>query len=358
MTIRRVCQLRLAGPWLWAGLVVLIAPAALCAQVVPGTGTPVEGAGDDFEDADWQFYHNLPKGSFDIDNDRRYPLGYSHNERWHESPKRGQPDVLKRIETPAGGLEGSTGALLLRSFYTGVPGYRTGQQGQDDLIFDCDTPTGGGIPVSASPSVVVRVYMPPFEQWENRTATSFGFRCAVDASAWKEKRRLFFKSKARTQDTWFPGIFIQFNSAGDKHVRDSAAFVIRGGDDGEDYVGPIITQTGWWTLGMSFTPDGRCHYYASPGVDALTAEDRIGSNYPQGITCQKVRTYFFNVCNGNSGGGWSTDWTIDDPQLYSLYGYGYGYSQSGYKSIQKVFTKDDDKKGGLKRIARLLPLID
>ena len=35
------------------------------------------------------------------------------------------------------------------------------------------------------------------------------------------------------------------------------------GPVGQDFAGPHITTPGWWTLGMSFSPDGQVHYYAA-----------------------------------------------------------------------------------------------
>jgi len=82
--------------------------------------------------------------------------------------------------------------------------------------------------------------------------------------------------------------------------------------------GPQITTSGWWTLGMSVTPDGRVHYYAKAGIEDLTAEDHIGSAYPFGYRAERVRSFFFNVCNGDDGRTWSTEFIIDDPQVFVI----------------------------------------
>jgi hypothetical protein len=66
---------------------------------------------------------------------------------------------------------------------------------------------------------------------------------------------------------------------------------------------------------MSFTPDGAVHYFARPGVDDLTASDRITSQYPYGYRAEHLDTFFFNVCSGDNG-KWSTPWIIDDAALY------------------------------------------
>jgi hypothetical protein len=67
---------------------------------------------------------------------------------------------------------------------------------------------------------------------------------------------------------------------------------------------------------MSFTPDGMVHYFASPGVDDLTAEDHITSQYPYGYRTEWMKTFFFNVCTKDDGKTWSTPWVIDDPKVY------------------------------------------
>ena len=85
-------------------------PAISAEPVVPGTGTRV--AYDDLEDPSWSYELNLPKASSNIDNQERQPGGSSSNAKWYESSLRGEPDIIKRVPTPPGGLPGSHGALL------------------------------------------------------------------------------------------------------------------------------------------------------------------------------------------------------------------------------------------------------
>jgi hypothetical protein len=145
--------------------------------------------GDDFEDPKWNYFLNEPKSSSENDKQERLPAGRSANGRWGEGLMRGQPDVIKRVATPPGGMSGSEGAMLIVSRYTGVPGSTSGQTRQDDLIALVDQRLGGAIPVSRSPSVVVRVYLPPWEQWEERNGNTFCFRAACRAYV-TEKARL------------------------------------------------------------------------------------------------------------------------------------------------------------------------
>jgi hypothetical protein len=151
-------------------------PAPKKPVLVPGTGTVVLNAGDDFEDEKWNWNYRHPKSSEEQDKRVRAPVGKSINGKWFEGMKRGTPDVVKRLALPAPGLEGSEYGLLISSLHTGIPGRLSYKMEQDDLIFNMQRSYGRGISVGDSPSVVTRVYLPPFEQWENRSGPSFGFR--------------------------------------------------------------------------------------------------------------------------------------------------------------------------------------
>jgi hypothetical protein len=300
-----------------AAMALLASP--LSAQLVPGTGFKVDKVGDDFEDPAWDYVFNLPKSSNNLDEQIRGPGGRSRNGRWEESGLRGQPDVIRRVSTPPDGLPGSTGALAMRSLNTGVPNRVTNQLQQDDLIMVGSNRLGGRISASRGPSAVVRVWLPPFDDWEPRTGNSFGMRADCQTHTMKKAEiNLFSKSsKSKQVEEYWPGIFIYFNSKSDgRNKQDSAHFLIRANRNGGDIRGPGIEQTGWWTLGMSITPDGMVHYYARPGVENLTAEDHITSQYPYGYRCEHFNTIFFNVANQDNGRSWSTEWIIDDPQLF------------------------------------------
>lgn len=287
-----------------------LTPQSAMAQLVPGTGVKIANVGDDFEDESWKYIYNNPKSSHEQDNYVRTPGGRSANGRWFESAKRGQPDIIRRVPTPPDGIPGSTGAMFMASRQTGIPGRPSRQMQQDDLIVSVRDQIGGYISVARQPSCVVRVYLPPFDKWENRTGTSFGLRAEVMGS----------KGRRGPLEQYWPGFFIWFKSRdGDRRYNEDGAYLLlRAGPIGQDFKGPDITQTGWWTLGMSFTPDGRVHYYASPGADDLTQEDYISSQYPYGFRCRQFHTFFFNVANGDDGRTWSTGWVIDDPALYMV----------------------------------------
>jgi hypothetical protein len=291
------------------------------APLVPGTGQKMTQVGDDFEPEEWGFIQNLPKSSEEQDKQQRLPTGRSTNGRWYEGIKRGHPDFMTRVPTPEGGLPGSEGSLLFRTRLSGIPGSRSYSMQQDDLVANIQYRMRGTISVSQSPSCDVRVYLPPFEKWEDRSGSTFGYRIAVQTHAWKtpdSPRGFFFRNTPQyTDEVYWPGIFIQFRSKTDsRHEEDSAYFTIRGNRRGADFKGPEITETGWWTLGMSCTPDGQVHYYIRQGVDDLTEADHVTSQYPYSYKAEQFRTFFFNVCNRDDGSTWSTPWIIDDPSLY------------------------------------------
>jgi hypothetical protein len=304
---------------LLVGLTVTLAassPVRADQPLVPGTGQRRDNVGDDFEEEDWSFIFNLPKSSENIDKKTRLPDGRSKNGRWYEGNLRGCPDVIRRVETPEGGLEGSTGSLLLKTRLSGVPGSISGEMQQDDLIVNVAKRLGHPVPVSWAPSMVVRVYLPPFEEWEKRTGIHFGFRADAEAYVEEKGKGLFSSTKTVLKEYW-PGIFIHYTSKADSRVKEEFAnFLFRAGPQGFDFPGPRIKEAGWWTLGISITPDGQVHYYVSPGVDDLTEKDYVASQFPYGYRCDRLNNFFFNVANKDDGKSWSTAWIIDDPRLY------------------------------------------
>lgn len=301
------CSIGFFTSWLATG-----AEPRVPANYVPGLGTRVADVGDDFEDAAWSYIYNVPKSSADIDKQVREPGGGSTNGRWLEGAYRGQPDVLTRIETPPGGIPGSKGALLLRSLQTGIPNRPSSKMHQDDIIAAVSSEFGETIDVSRVPSVVVRVYIPPFAQWEATSNASFGFRVSLQA---KNNKKGLFRNSSKLEAYW-PGFFIYNHRKVDGYEKDAAQIIVRSDEYGQDFHGPEIAEPGWWTLGMTITGDGRVHYFASPGVDDLTPEDFLASHRPYGFKAEQFHTFFFNVVNQDNGRNWSTSWVIDDPALY------------------------------------------
>ncbi|MEX1041543.1 MAG: hypothetical protein WDZ51_12975 [Pirellulaceae bacterium] len=292
-------------------LSLVASPALAQYPVVPGNGVLIWM--DDMEDPDWTYVPNNPKSSQEQDKQVRLPGGISKNKLWGESAKRGHPDYLHRVETPAGGIPGSTGSLVMQTLNSMVPGRSSFTLGQDDLI--CRVP--GSYSVASYPNCVVRVYLPPFEKWEQRSApASLGFRTTVIGTRTERKGSgIFASNKQDTTESW-PGIFIEYRCAKDANVEeDEAQWIIRGAAHG-DIKGPKVTELGWWTIGMSFTPDGRCHYYIGPGVEDLTEDNLIGSHHPYNYKIKSVSGMFFNIFNFDNGKSWSTPWVVDDPAFY------------------------------------------
>lgn len=296
---------------------------ATAQNFVPGTGTKLTQVGDDMEDPNWKWVHNFPKSSRNIDKNGRFPLGGSTNGRWVESAFRGHMDFIQRVETPAGGIPGSKGSLMIRTLNSGVPGVRTAESQQDDLLLNVSSRVGGMISVSSEPSCVVRVYIPPFNEWDPNTDTSLGIRGALKTTKTSQKRLgLFGLSRTvRESEEYWPGFFIQFRSKADGGApEDQAMILIRSNPSGNDMFAKQIKDTGWWTFGMSFSSDGQVHYYASPGVDDLTASDHLTSQFPYSYKAEQFNTLFFNVVSRNDGKNWSTPWILDDPSIYTRNG--------------------------------------
>lgn len=288
--------------------------------LVPGTGVHLTQVGDDFEDEDWGYVPNNPKSSEDIDEQQRQPLGKSTNGRWYEGVKRGHPDVVKRVPTPEGGLPGSEGSMLMQSLQTGIPGRPSGKMHQDDFICNVQYRLGGPITASQSPSVTTRVFLPPIEEWEQRTGPHFAFRVAIETTI-PDPKANFLTGNQKKNEIYWPGFFVELESKKQTGKEHDYAFLrIRSAKNGGDFRGPQIEVTGWWTMGLSVTPDGMVHYYAHPGIEELTEEDYITSQYPYGYRCERFRTFFYNVINGDNGRTWSTPWIVDDPKVYVLQG--------------------------------------
>ena len=285
--------------------------------LIPGTGVLIKNGIDTFEDENWKWYHRHPKSSREQDKRTRSPLGKSNNGLWFEGPKRGTPDVVKRVELPAPGLAGSDHGLLIATLRAGIPGRTTYRMMQDDLIFNMSKAAGRGLSAADNPSVVTRVYLPPFAQWERRDGASFGFRCGCTTHAIITGKEHPDRGDFGVEEYW-PGMFICFVPGDGKEKSDSAYLRVRGDRRGRGMRGPTISETelGWWTLGMSFSRDGKVHYFASQGVDDLTMDDHLTTQNPYGYRTEWVKTFFYNVCSQDDGKTWSTPWVIDDPKTF------------------------------------------
>lgn len=306
-----------------AAFLFLVAGTLPAQVVVPGTGRIIEEVGDDFEDPAWEYDFRLPK-VYNHDDEPlavNYPLGESLNGRWHEGKKRGQPDVVRRVETPPGGLPGSSGSLAFRTLQSGGQN-PSRQQQQEDLIAVVQEKTGK-ISVSQIPSVVTRVWLPPLEQWERRSGCHFAFRISLEThpvTASAGRGRFRQASFSAEDHLYWPGFFLNRDLRPDPSGKtagsDRVHFWMKATADSRQISGPEVTTFGWWTLGMSVTADGQVHYFARPGVEDLTPADHIASAFPFGKRAVVFRSFFFNVCNGDDGRTWSTEFVVDDPTVF------------------------------------------
>jgi hypothetical protein len=322
MSITAKKYIAYANAWIVLLALTAITDKTNAQTLVPGTGAVIAEVGDDFEDPAWEYSLQLPKvfNHEDSTLSKNLPIGRSINERWYEGSKRGQPDLIRRVETPANGLDGSTASLALRSLQTG--GSRpSNQQQQDDFIANVHEKFGT-IPVSQSPNVVTRVWLPPIDQWEKRTGCHFAFRIALETNISQTASRSRFRQVSSSDEdgTYWPGFFlnreIQRDPTGKTAGTDRLYFWMKAGTDSRKLNGPEVTTLGWWTLGLSVTPDGQVHYFAKPGIADLTAGDHVASSFPFGYRAARFRTFFYNVCNGDDGRTWSTEFVVDDPKVF------------------------------------------
>ncbi|MBW8884627.1 MAG: hypothetical protein JF612_07585 [Planctomycetia bacterium] len=287
------------------GSSLLIRPAAgqgarKYAPVIPGTGIRVARTGDDFELEDWTYYPQHPKSSWNIDENVREPGSSSKNGMWAEGAKRGTPDVVRRVATPPGGIDGSKGSMLIQTLHSGIPGTLTHEPQQDDLLHN-NQATAGTIPVSWSPNVVCRVYVPPTQHWEKRNGATFGYRTGLIAN-----------------EEYWPGIFLHMERVqkDGKLIHQVRAW-IRADNGGRDLPSLTFEPETWITMGMSHTPDGAVHFFLRPGIDDLTKEDCVGSYWCYGYRAHTFQTFFFNVINNDDGRSVSTPWIVDDAFLFA-----------------------------------------
>jgi hypothetical protein len=276
--------------------------------LIPGTGLRIAKTGDDFEDEKFLYYPQHPKSSWNIDKEMNVPGGISVNNLWAEGGKRGTPDVVKRIATPPGGIEGSKGSMMIQSLHPAVPGRLSHQEHQDDLLHNVEGVTGTQIPVAWSPNVVCRVYIPAEAQWERRNGATFGYRIG-----------LYGYTPQGKYDEYWPGIFFHMQREQTKEgkVKASILSVLRADEFGRDLPGPTFEPSSWCTLGMSMPPDGSVQFFGKPGVEDLTEKDFLGGWHCYSWRAVNFSTFFYNVINLDNGRNWGTPWTVDDAYLYA-----------------------------------------
>jgi hypothetical protein len=194
---------------------------------------------------------------------------------------------------------------LNRSFRYPKSGKEHDKKQQGELM-PLDRRLARGIPIAWQPSCTVRVYLPPFEQWENRNGPQFEMR--ADCQGRDQNGKV---------GAYSPGMRLLLPSETSRGLKqDSARLTVRGDKLGRDFGKLDITEPGWWTLGLSFTSDGQVHYYASPGVDDLTSDDYLVSNVLHSMRCFTLNNYFFFVADWEDESRRSTQWVVDDAKIF------------------------------------------
>jgi len=196
----------------------------------------------------------------------------------------------------------------MQSLYTGNQNRPSYKMQQEDFICNVASRVGK-LDVGREPSVVTRVYFPPLDQWERRNGPHFAFRAALETTKMETKRFLLLSTSREENEVYWPGLFVL-------RENNRIYFRVRSNRNGGDMLGPDIEQLGWWTLGMSFSSNGAVHYYARPGVDDLTQDDYITSQFPYSYRCERFRNFFFNVVNSDNGKTWTTPFVVDDSKVY------------------------------------------
>lgn len=259
----------------------LAAPFAMAQPLTDGK-VRVEALSDNFEDPAWSA---------------------NFGDRWRGGSFRGAPEVLERVTPPANGLPGSTGALRIRSVDNGDDPHPT----QEDFLTQ-DYTAALGRPLTRDDQVLttIRVHMPAFSTWSNGV-NNFGFRM--------EPRSNSLIGVDNPVGYYYPSIWLWDNGPENR-------FVVRLGDGfASDLNVAPITQAGWWTLGIGFDADGIGHYYASPGVDPLTAADEIWDTTmfnSFGGTDPRMDTLAYNFLSLGypAGPSLSPDFIVDDFEVF------------------------------------------
>ena len=92
-----------------------------------------------------------------------------------------------------------------------------------------------------------------------------GLAFPIFAALLMQPNRGFFASgSSPVVEPYWPGMWIHFRSETSRGVEsDSALIKVRGDHRGIDFPVKNISadQFGWWTLGMSLSPDGQIHYF-------------------------------------------------------------------------------------------------
>jgi len=206
---------------------------------------------DDFEDENWHY---------------DYSKHTCFRKFWRGNPdvggsQRGEPELLARVPTPYGGKNGSSGALEIRT--NKIDSGKVPDQ-EDLLTIEFEEILGYKLSRIHQPVFIVRVWLPPFDEWGD--TYYFGFR--LEASS--DNNGDYYPSIwLKKEDNYNPYIAVSIRTpqavAMTKYYKKNLCDIpIKG-----------INQDGWWTLAIAFDKSGVGYYYARSGSSDLREEDKI-----------------------------------------------------------------------------------
>lgn len=254
---------------------------------------------DDFEDIKWNY---------------NYQNHMSSNKLWRSGSGFGEPELLARVPTPDGGINGSAGALEIRTnnielFDNGSsPGHRSMEK---LLTAEYKKNSEHRITRANRPVFIVRVWLPPFNLWIKENSKedyyNFGFR---------------HEAFPKNGDKYYPSLWLHYDNSLSQPWFRCRIFPIGTKKPLVDIAIVPIRQPYWWTLAVAFDEDGIDHYYARPGVGIPTEKDEI-FNATQFRTRYGIATpsmdyvlYSFFHLGYPEAGNASPPFVIDDYELW------------------------------------------
>jgi hypothetical protein len=200
---------------------------------------------------------------FEIDVEKGESIDAPTLPRAWRASRRGAPTRIERVDPPEGGLPDSDHALLLQTQK------REGDDSIQDDLLNPDFRKRLGQPLGRlhRPVVLVRLWVPPFEDWVAEHY-NFGFRLsALSRSLEGPQNRV---------GSYYPSIWLADVSGRQDEAPPKPRWYARMGS------GPVpdqelraISKAGWWTLAIAFDQLGYGYYYARPGVEPPTIDDLI-----------------------------------------------------------------------------------
>lgn len=242
--------------------------------------SPVDDLRADFENIDWF-------------NDYNKNIEYWHDTHNKDQEKRG-PESLKPVDTPIGGRPGSHGALEMS---------RIDDPWQQEMLSPAfKNKLGRALKREDQPIFIVRIYLPPFDQWGD--AYHFGFRQQTYA---KGIEKVIPEAK---DDKYSTSIWV-------KKDGKKISFYFRAANvQPNDQPGGPAVKPGWWTWAIAFDKNGIGHYYISEGTASPTKDDEVfdttkfqPSNNPH---MEEIEYSYFAIARG----GGNPKFVIDDYEVW------------------------------------------